>query len=128
MRLAKQYQGRPLTQERQVPQGARQAMMTKSPGATLSTSGADALDDACRLMTEQEREVVVNRALPIMQVGMANPAGLYTHQRFAGAGIRHTYSGEPHGVSPAFSYYSLNLMGHHISLIGSIAIAFGIVN
>ena len=38
LRLAKQYQGRPRQQERQLPQGARQARMTKSPGRTLPTS------------------------------------------------------------------------------------------
>ena len=37
LRLEKQYQGAPRRQERQVPQGARQAMITKSPGATLVT-------------------------------------------------------------------------------------------
>ena len=36
-RLEKQYQGAPRRQERQVPQGARHAMITKSPGATLVT-------------------------------------------------------------------------------------------
>ena len=37
LRLAKQYQGRPRKQDRQVPHGERQAMITKSPGATLLT-------------------------------------------------------------------------------------------
>ena len=36
-RLAKQYQGRPRRHERQSPQGARQARITKSPGTTLVT-------------------------------------------------------------------------------------------
>ena len=35
LRLAKQYQGRPRRQDRQVPQGARQAKTTKSPGPTF---------------------------------------------------------------------------------------------
>ena len=35
--LEKQYHGLPRTQDRHVPQGARQASITKSPGATLST-------------------------------------------------------------------------------------------
>ena len=37
LRLSKQYHGRPRKHDLQVPQGARQAMITKSPGATSST-------------------------------------------------------------------------------------------
>ncbi len=40
--LSKQYHGRPRRHDRHVPQGARQAMTTKSPGATLATSSPTA--------------------------------------------------------------------------------------
>ena len=85
--VAKQYHGRPRRQERQCPQTARQLRMTKSPGATSVTSGADRLDDARGLVPEQEREVVVDAALAVVQVGVADAAGLHLHQRLAGAGV-----------------------------------------
>src|SRR5205823_14839427 len=47
---------------------------------------ADCLDGPGRLVAEQEREVVVDGALPIMQVGMAHTARLHPHQRLAGPG------------------------------------------
>ena len=83
--MAKQYHGSPRLQARQSPQTARQLRITKSPGATSVTSVADRLDDAGRLVAEQEREVVVDAALAVVQVGVADPAGLDLHQRLARA-------------------------------------------
>ena len=40
---------------------------------------ADRLDDARGLVAEQEREVVVDAALAVVQVGVADPAGLHLH-------------------------------------------------
>jgi hypothetical protein len=40
-------------------------------------------------MAEQEREVVVDAALPVVQVGVADAAGLHLHHRLARARIRH---------------------------------------
>jgi hypothetical protein len=51
------------------------------------TPVADGLDHAGGLMPEQEREVVVDAALPVVQVGVADPAGLHLHQRLTGAGV-----------------------------------------
>ena len=87
--VAKQYHGSPRLQARQSPQTARQLRTTKSPGATAVTSGTDRLDDAGRLVAEQEREVVVDPALAVVQVGVADPAGLDLHHRLARPRVRH---------------------------------------
>jgi len=49
--------------------------------------GPDRLDGAGRLVAEEERELVVDGPLPVVQVGVAHPAGLDPHQRLAGARI-----------------------------------------
>ena len=48
---------------------------------------ADRLDDAGRLVAEQERELVVDAALAVVQVGVADPAGLHLHHGLARAGV-----------------------------------------
>ena len=83
--VLKQYQGLPLAQARHCPQTARQLRITKSPGATFGDALADRLDDAGRLVAEQEREVVVDAALAVVQVGVADPAGLDVDDRLARA-------------------------------------------
>ena len=87
--VEKQYQGRPRRHARHSPHTARQLRTTKSPGATHVTSGADRLDDARRLVPEQEREVVADAALAVVQVGVAHAARLHPHERLAGPGIGH---------------------------------------
>ena len=81
--VLKQYQGRPRLQARQLPHTARQFRTTKSPGATSVTPSPTGFDDAGRLVAEQEREVVVDAALAVVQVGVAHAAGLHLHQRLA---------------------------------------------
>ena len=85
--VAKQYHGSPRLQARQLPHTARQLRITKSPGRHRGHAVADGLDDARRLVPEQEREVVVDAALAVVQVGVADPAGLDLDQRLTGAGI-----------------------------------------
>ena len=75
--VAKQYHGRPRRHARHSPHTARQLRTTKSPGATLGDAGADRLDDARGLVAEQEREVVVDPALAVVQVGVAHAARLH---------------------------------------------------
>jgi hypothetical protein len=41
------------------------------------------LHDTRRLVAEEEREVVVDASLPVVQVGVADPAGLHAHERLA---------------------------------------------
>ena len=55
----------------------------------LGHVGADLLDDARRLVAEEERELVVNGTLPVMEIGVANPTGLHGHEDFAGPRIGH---------------------------------------
>ena len=86
--VAKQYCGSPRLQARQSPQTARQLRITKSPGATLGDVVADRLDDAGGLVAEQEREVVVDAALAVVQVGVADPARLDLHHGLARTRVR----------------------------------------
>ena len=51
--------------------------------------GAHRADHAGGLMAQQEREIVADGALLVVQVGVADPAGKDVHQGLAGAGIRH---------------------------------------
>ena len=75
--------GLPLAQARQVPQTARQLRITKSPTATFGDALADRGDHAGGLVAEQERELVVDPALAVVQVGVADPAGLHIDDRLA---------------------------------------------
>ena len=72
---------RPRRQARHSPHTARQLRITKSPGATSVTPVADGLDDPGRLVAEQERELVVDAALAVVQVGVADPARLDRRRR-----------------------------------------------
>jgi len=49
---------------------------------------ADPLHDPGRLVAEQERVVVVDAALAIVQVGVADATGLHLHHGLAGARVR----------------------------------------
>ena len=49
--------------------------------------GADRLHDPCGLMAEQEREVVVDPPLPVVQVRVAHATCLDLHEGFAGSRI-----------------------------------------
>ena len=50
---------------------------------------ADRLDGAGRLVAEEEREVVVDAALAVVQVGVADAARLDADDRLAGTGVGH---------------------------------------
>jgi hypothetical protein len=73
-------------------------------GFDLGDTGADLLHDSGGLVAEQEREVVADPALPVVQVGVAHPAGLDAHHRLARAGIRHQNRLHP--------YRAVLLQGH----------------
>ena len=87
--VSKQYCGSPRLHARHSPHTARQLRITKSPGATPVTSGPDGLDDARGLVAEQEREVVVDPALAVVQVGVADPARLDLHHGLARTRVGH---------------------------------------
>ena len=61
--------------------------MTKSPGATAVTSGANGFDGARGFMAEQERVLVVDAALTVGQVGMADAAGDDVDDDLPGTGV-----------------------------------------
>ena len=89
LRVAKQYHGRPRRQARHAPHTARQLRIDEVAGRDLGDVGPDRLDHARRLVAEQEREVVVDRALPVVQVGVAHAARLHRHERLARARVGH---------------------------------------
>ena len=73
-----------------MPHGALQAMTTVSPGATLVTPVSNGLDVAGGLVSEQEGEVVADPAFAVVQVGVADAAGLDPNQHLvrSGSGTR----------------------------------------
>ena len=58
---------------------------------------ADRLDRAGRFVAEEEGEVVVDRPLAVVEVGVAHPAGLDRDQGLARAGIGHHHGLEADG-------------------------------
>ncbi len=87
--VAKQYHGRPRRHARHSPHTARQFRTTKSPGARSVTSAPTDFDDTGGLVAQQEREVVVDPTLAVVQVRVAHPARLDADDRLAGPGIGH---------------------------------------
>jgi hypothetical protein len=59
------------------------------PRRDLGDTLADGLDDPGGLVAEQERELVVDPALAVVQVGVADPAGLDLHDGLARTRVRH---------------------------------------
>ena len=53
----------------------------------MGDTRTDRLDNAGRLVTEQERVGVVDPAVAVGQVGVADPAGLHGDDDLAGAGV-----------------------------------------
>ena len=118
--VAKQYQGLPRRQARHWPHTARQLRTTKSPGATSVTPVADGLDHAGRLVAEQEREVVVDAALAVVQVGVADAAGLHLHQRLARPRVGDEDRLERDRRALAPRHHSLHLVRHLRAPSGSV--------
>ena len=110
LKVSKQYHGRPRLQARQLPHTARQFSTTKSPTRRDRASGR--FDDAGRLMTEQERELVVDATVAVGQVGVADPARLDPHDHVVRAGIRDGDVHELHGRAFTAGDDTLNLLWH----------------
>ena len=91
--VAKQYQGLPLRQARHSPADRAPVEDHEVAGRHVGDPLTDGLDDAGRLVAEQEREVVVDAALAVVQVGVADAAGLHLDQRLTRAGV-----GDQHGL------------------------------
>ena len=87
--VAKQYQGRPRRQARHSPHTARQLRTTKSPGARSVTPGPTDSTTPAASWPEEEGEVVVDAALAVVQVGVADAARLDGDDRLARPGVGH---------------------------------------
>jgi hypothetical protein len=85
-------------------------------GSYIGNSLAHGLDDACRLVTQQEREIVVDRADFVVEIGVAHAAGLDVDDRLAGPRIRHHDSCELDRLTLRACHDSLDLLGHDSSL------------
>ncbi len=69
--------GRPCRHDRHSPHTARQLRIDEVAGRHVGDVGAHRLDHAGGLVAEQEREVVVDAALAVVQVGVAHAARLH---------------------------------------------------
>ena len=63
-------------------------------------------------MSQQKGEVVVDGALAVMEVGVADPAGLNPDQRLAGTGIGHQDGDQLNRLACGCGNDSIHLMGH----------------
>ena len=79
-------------------------------GRDVGDALPDGLDDPRRLVTEQERELVVDAALAVVQVGVADPAGLHLHDRLARPGIRDVDGDDLDGGALAHGHDGLHLL------------------
>ncbi len=74
--VSKQYHGSPRQARPALPAHGPPVEDDVVAGGHLGDAGADGLDDAGGLVAEQERELVVDAALAVVQVGVAHPARL----------------------------------------------------
>ena len=86
-------------------------------GRDLGDVGADRLDHAGRLVAEQERELVVDGALAVVQVGVADPARLDRDQHLAGTGVGHLDGLDRDRLALALRHHPADLLGHASSLL-----------
>jgi len=61
--------------------------------------GSDRFDDPRRLVAEEVREVIADPALPVVQVGVTDAAGLDVDERLTGPGVRNDDALDAHGRS-----------------------------
>ena len=71
---------------------------------------ADRLDDTRGLVAEQEGEIVVDAPLAVVQVGVADPAGLHGDQGLARAGVGNVDRGELDGLALGERDHGLDLV------------------
>ena len=89
LNVEKQYHGLPLRHDRHEPHTARQLSTTKSPGSTDVTSGPTASTTPAASWPSRNGKVVVDRALAVVQVGVADAARLHVDQRFTRTRVGH---------------------------------------
>jgi hypothetical protein len=73
---------------------------------------ADGLDHAGGLVAEQEGEVVVDPALAVVEVGVADAARLHGDQRLAGPGVGHDHGLDRHRLALAAGDHPAYLVRH----------------
>ena len=73
---------------------------------------ADRLDHTGRLVPQEERELVVDAAVAVVQVGVAHPAGLHPDERLARPGVGHQDGLERHGGTLRPGDHPLHLVRH----------------
>jgi hypothetical protein len=81
-------------------------------GSDVGDAVADRLDHACGLVAEQEREVVVDAALAVVQVGVADAAGLDGHHGFARPRIGNDDGLHRHGFTLGAGDDASNFLTH----------------
>ncbi len=81
-------------------------------GGQVGDALADGLDDAGGLVAEEERVVVADAALLVVQVGVADAAGLDVHHRLARAGVRHHDRLDADGFVLAGCDHAAYFLGH----------------
>ena len=87
--VAKQYHGSPRVAGPAVAAHGPPVEHHEVTGRHLGDALAHGLDDPGRLVAEQERELVVDPALAVVQVGVADPARLHLHDRLARPRVGH---------------------------------------
>ena len=87
LKVLKQYHGRPRRQTAACPAHRPPVEDDEVAGRHVGHTFADRFDDACGLVSEQEREVVVDPTLAVVQVGVAHAARLDRDHGLAWSGI-----------------------------------------
>ena len=86
-------------------------------GRNVGDAFADGLDDAGRLVAEQEGEVIADATLAVMQVGVADAAGLDPDERLVGTRVRNV-NGHDFDWGTAFAGdNALNLVWNDSALV-----------
>jgi hypothetical protein len=78
-----------------------------TPAPTASTTPAASA-------TEQEREVVVDATLAVVQIGVAHRTRLDLHHRLARSGVGHHDGLDAHRLALAPGHDPTNLLRHHL--------------
>lgn len=110
--VSKQYQGRP-RRRRPAPAAHRTPVEDHEvAGRNLGDAVPDLLDQAGGLVPEQVGEVLADPALPVVQVGVADPARLDPHHRLAGTRVRHRDRLDPHPLALAGREHPADFLCH----------------
>ena len=82
-------------------------------GRDLGDALADRLDEPGGLVAEQERELVVDAAFAVVQIGVAHAASLNGDHRLSGTGIRNDNGLERHRLALRHRHHASNFLRHY---------------